>query len=59
VIGDKLGTAFDIWYGFNYTRNLSFAASLSQLSPDDALSGGAPNPDDSVQRIYGQARLRF
>ena len=55
--GDKLGTAFDIWYGFNYTRNLSFTASVSQLSPDDALSLGGD--DDSVSRIYGQARLRF
>src|SRR5262249_36467255 len=54
---DKLGTAIDVWYGFNYSRNVTFLASLSQLSPDDALTGAGP--DDSVYRIYGQARLRF
>jgi len=57
--GDKLGTALDVWYGFNYSRNVSFTASLSQLSPDDALTGGGAAPDDSVTRLYGQARLRF
>jgi hypothetical protein len=56
---DALGTAFDIWYGFNYSRNVNFTVSVSQLSPDDALTGGSPSPDDSVMRIYGQARLRF
>lgn len=60
-----LGTAFDIWYGYAYSRNLSFEASISQLSPGDALTntssfapGGVVN-DDSVMRVYGQARLRF
>ena len=57
--GDKLGTALDFWYGFNYSRNVNFTASVSQLSPDDALTGGGANPDDSVVRLYGQARLRF
>jgi alginate export protein len=58
--GDDLGTAIDVWYGYNYSRNLNFVASLSQLSPDDALTGGAAGaPDDSVTRLYGQARFRF
>jgi len=52
-----LGKAIDVWYGFNYSRNVNFVASLSQLSPGDALSGGGAN--DSVKRLYGQARLRF
>jgi hypothetical protein len=38
---------------------VNFMVSLSQLSPDDALTGGAGAPDDSVTRLYGQARLRF
>jgi hypothetical protein len=54
-----LGTALDVWYGFNYSRNVNFVVSLSQLSPDDALTGGGGAPDDSVTRLYGQARLRF
>lgn len=59
--GDKLGTAIDVWYGFNYSRNVNFLVSLSQLSPDDALTALAPTAgnDDSVTRLYGQARLRF
>ena len=54
---DDLGTAIDVWYGFNYSRNVNFVVSLSQLQPGDALSGGGI--DDSVTRLYGQARLRF
>ncbi|MFQ5877656.1 MAG: alginate export family protein [Acidobacteriota bacterium] len=54
---DDLGTAVDVWYGFNYSRNVNFVVSLSQLSPDDALTGGGT--DDEVMRLYGQARLRF
>jgi len=57
--GKKLGTATDVWYGFNYSRNVNFTVSLSQLSPDDALTGGAGASDDTVTRLYGQARLRF
>jgi hypothetical protein len=59
AIGDDLGAAIDVWYGYNYSRNLSFVAAFSQLSPDDALSGGGAAPDDSVTRLYGQARIRF
>jgi hypothetical protein len=54
---DDLGDAIDVWYGFNYSRNVNFVVSLSQLAPDDALTGGGP--DDDVVRMYGQARLRF
>jgi hypothetical protein len=54
---DSYGTALDLWYGFNYSRNVNFTVSLSQLSPDDGLTGGGN--DDSVTRLYGQARLRF
>ena len=53
-----LGTAIDLFYGFNYTKNVTFEASWSQLSPGDALTGAA-GPDDSAMRLYGQARLRF
>lgn len=60
---DALGSAVDIWYGYAYSRNLSFEASISQFSPDDALTSAEPFVatvnDDSVMRIYGQARLRF
>jgi hypothetical protein len=55
---DDLGDAIDVWYGFNYSRNVNFVVSLSQFSPDDVLvAPGAP--DDDVVRLYGQARLRF
>ncbi len=56
---DNLGSAIDVWYGYNYSRNVAFQASLSQLSPGDALTGGGGAPDDAVTRLYGQARLRF
>jgi len=60
TLGKKLGTGTDVWYGFNYSRNVSFTASLSQLSPDDALTGTGPGTfNDNVTRLYGQARLRF
>lgn len=55
---DDLGQAIDVYINYNYSRNLAFTASLSQLSPDDALTGGAA-PDDDVTRLYAQARLRF
>ena len=54
---DDLGTAIDLWYGFNYSKNLMFEAAFSQLSPGEALTGAGP--DDSAMRVYGQARLRF
>ena len=54
---DDLGSAIDLWYGFNYSKNVTFEASWSQLSPGDALTGAGP--DDSAMRLYGQARLRF
>lgn len=58
--GDELGQAFDLWYGYTMTKNLSFIASYSNLSPGDALTGTvAPVFDDSVERLYGQVRLRF
>lgn len=60
VSEDALGTEFDVWYNYNYSKNLTFSASLSQFSPDDALTGTvAPVFDDSVTRLYGQARFRF
>jgi hypothetical protein len=56
----KLGTAFDVWYDYNYSKNMTFEASVSQLSPDSALTGTAPGaPSDPVRRVYGMARLRF
>jgi len=62
---DSLGTAWDLWYGFTFSKNVSFEASYSVLSPGDAL-GLSPTvatfptaQDDSVQRLYGQIRLRF
>ena len=57
--GSNLGTAFDLWYGYTYSKNVTFEASYSNLSPDDALTGGAGAPSDSVERLYGQVRLRF
>lgn len=58
--GDKLGTAFDVWYGYHYSKNVSFEAAYSNLSPDDALGGVSPLPvDDAIERLYGQVRLRF
>ena len=59
VASDKLGTSEDVWYGFNYSRNVNFTVSLSQLKPDNALTGGGAAPSDTVTRLYGQARLRF
>ena len=55
---DDLGSAFDFWYGYNYSKNVAFEAAYSNLSPGDALTGGGPL-DDSAERLYGQVRLRF
>jgi len=54
---DKLGTETDVWYGYNFSKNLTFTAAVSEFSPDDALKGAGT--DDSVTRLYGRARLRF
>lgn len=60
VSEDALGTEIDVWYGYNYSKNLTFSASLSQFSPDDALTGTGPGTfDDTVTRLYGNARFRF
>ncbi len=56
---DKMGTETDVWYGYNFSKNLTFTAAVSQFSPDDALTAGGATPNDSVTRIYGRARLRF
>jgi alginate export protein len=57
--GDGLGQAFDVWYALNFTKNVALEASYSNLSPDDALTIPAGGADDSVERFYGQIRLRF
>jgi len=58
-----LGKAFDIWYGYKYSKNVAIEASYSSLSPGDALtSDGDPttsDPDDTVERLYANLRLRF
>ena len=56
---DKIGKAVDVWYGYNYSKNLTFTAALSQFSPDDAITGAGGAPDDKAVRLYGNARLRF
>lgn len=62
---DDLGEAIDVWYGYAYTKNVSFEASISQFEPGDALTstetfvGPGNVVDDTVMRIYGQARIRF
>jgi hypothetical protein len=56
---DDLGNSIDVWYGYNYSKNTTFTASLSQLKPGDALKDIAGGNDDSVMRLYGQVRLRF
>lgn len=64
-LSDKLGSAYDIWYGFNYTRNVAFEANYSSFDPGDFYLGNgvgpvvAANPGDSATRLYGQVRLRF
>jgi len=57
-LGDGYGTAFDVWYGLNFSKNVAIEASYSQLSPDDLLTGGGA-ADDTVERFYGNLRLRF
>jgi hypothetical protein len=57
--GNNLGTAVDIWYGFNYSKNVAFQAAYSELKPGDALTASGANPDDKAERLYGQVRLRF
>ena len=54
---NKMGTETDVWYGYNFSKNLTFTAAVSEFSPDDALKGAGT--DDSVTRLYGRARLRF
>ncbi len=56
---DDLGNSTDIWYGYNYSKNTTFTASLSQLKPGDALKDIATQNDETVTRLYGQVRLRF
>jgi hypothetical protein len=53
-----LGTAFDVWYGFNYSKNVAFTGSISQLNVGDALKN-LVGTDDTVKRVYAQARVRF
>jgi hypothetical protein len=55
---DDLGSAYDIWYGFNYTRNVAFEASYSSLDPGEWLVSPG-QPDDAATRLYGQMRFRF
>jgi hypothetical protein len=62
--GSHLGTAFDVWYGYNYSKNVAIEASYSNFSPDDALTNASfasafGEGKDNVERFYGQIRLRF
>jgi hypothetical protein len=53
---DAIGSALDVWYDYNASKNLTYSLALSQFSPDDAYTGGV---DDAARRLYGQARLRW
>jgi len=60
--GDGFGTAFDIWYGLNFSKNVAMEFSYSNFSPDDALGAASDPvnvPTDSVERFYANLRLRF
>ncbi|HEV8702992.1 MAG TPA: alginate export family protein [Candidatus Polarisedimenticolia bacterium] len=54
---DAIGSEIDVFYNYNYSKNMTFSASLSQFTPDDLLTGGGV--DDTVTRLYGNARFRF
>ena len=51
------GTEWDLWYQYRYSENVSLYANYSNLSPDDGLTGGGSNPNDSVTRFYAGPRV--
>ena len=51
------GTEWDLWYQYRYSENVSLYANYSNLSPDDGLTGGGSNPNDSVTRFYAGLRV--
>jgi hypothetical protein len=57
--GSNLGTDEEIWYSFNYSKNVAFQAAYAELKPGDALTLSGALPDDQAKRLYGQVRLRF
>ena len=53
---DKIGDEIDLKYGYQMSKNLAFSVMIGQASPNDDFFGG---PTDPVQRIYGQAEVRW
>jgi len=56
---DNFGTEIDLGYQYKYDDAVKLFISLSQLMPDDGLTGGSGAPDDPVTRIYGGMTIGF
>lgn len=52
---DDLGSEIDVAYHYTYNPNLGIDVGVAMLQPGDEFG----TPDDSVMRVWGQARLRF
>ena len=56
---DDFGTEIDLGYSYGYSANTRIFFTYALMSPDDGLTGGGSNPDDSVERFYGGINLKF
>lgn len=56
---EDFGTEIDLGYTYKYDDALKLFVAVSELMPDDGLTGGGGAPDDSLMRIYGGATISF
>jgi len=57
-IGDY-GSEIDLTVGYKHSDNVGIEGGYAMFSPDDALTGGSPAPDDDVQKLFARLKVKW
>jgi hypothetical protein len=56
---DGLGQEIDLWYNYDHGEHLGLMVGVAMFSPGDFYKDVFPGVDDSVMRVFGQAKFRM
>ncbi|MGH2628579.1 MAG: alginate export family protein, partial [Anaerolineales bacterium] len=71
VSEDDLGTELDLYYNYQYSKNVMIQAAIAQFAPGDqfdpstgpgaadSMPGVAATSDDTASRVYANTRIRW
>jgi len=58
-VGDKIGDEIDLTLGYKHTDNVKMEAGYAMLSPDDAITGVGAANDDTIQKWFARAIVKW